>query len=306
MDLLDDPRVDGDRVREFFRSKGLDRYMDIHVERVSGDKGYTDFIKVVVPGTRGKSRGGSAPTLGVIGRLGGIGARPLVKGLVSDADGAIIALAVAYKLADMASRGDSLEGDVIITTNICPSAIVTPHRPAPLMTSPVGLFELLRREVDPQMDAVLSVDATKANMVVKGTGFAITPTVKDGWILRVSDDLINVYMWVTGRQPMIVPITMQDILPFSTPVYHINSIVQPWLYTHAPVVGVATITETVVPGSASGVTNINSLDEASRFVVEVAKGFTAGSIKFYDEREWEVILKVHGEIRPILTKGVPT
>jgi len=96
------------------------------IERVSGEKGSTDFVKIIVPGKRGKYSGGDAPTLGVIGRLGGVGARPLIKGLVSDADGAIIALAVAYKLAEMSMRGDVLDGDVIITTNICPNAVVTP------------------------------------------------------------------------------------------------------------------------------------------------------------------------------------
>ncbi len=72
----------------------------------------------------------------------------------------------------------------------------------------------------------MSIDATKANLVVKGRGgFAITPTIKDGWILKVSEDLINIYMWITGHLPIIVPITLQDVLPFSTPVYHINSII---------------------------------------------------------------------------------
>ena len=305
IDLLDNPKVNGDNIREFFRDKGLDRYMFINVEHVSGDKGSTDFIKIVIPGSSGKSRGGNAPTLGVIGRLGGISARPSIRGLVSDADGAIVALAVAYRLADMASRGDALMGDVIITTHVTLNAIVTPHKPAPLISSPVNIFELLRREVDPQMDGVLSVDATKANLVVKGSGFAITPTVKDGWILKVSEDLINIYMWVTGHSPIIVPITLQDVLPFSTPIYHINSIVQPWLYTHAPVVGIATITESVVPGSATGVTNIVSLDEAARFIIEVAKGFTEGKVKLYDEDEWNTIMKTHGSIREILIRGSP-
>ena len=305
IDLLDNPKVNGDNIREFFRDKGLDKYMFINVEHVSGDKGSTDFIKIVIPGSSGKSRGGNAPTLGVIGRLGGISARPSIRGLVSDADGAIVALAVAYRLADMTSRGDALMGDVIVTTHVTPNAIVTPHKPAPLISSPINIFELLRREVDPQMDGVLSVDATKANLVVKGSGFAITPTVKDGWILKVSEDLINIYMWVTGHSPIIVPITLQDVLPFSTPIYHINSIVQPWLYTHAPVVGIATITESVVPGSATGVTNIVSLDEAARFIIEVAKGFTEGKVKLYDEDEWNTIMKIHGSIREILIRGSP-
>ena len=63
--------------------------------------------------------GGSAPTLGIIGRLGGVGARPARKGFVSDGDGALAALAAAAKLIKMQPRGDRLEGDVIVTTQVC-------------------------------------------------------------------------------------------------------------------------------------------------------------------------------------------
>ena len=61
--------------------------------------------------------------LGVIGRLVGLGARPEYIGLVSDADGAIVALATAYKIAELKSRGEALPGDVIVSTHICPCAI---------------------------------------------------------------------------------------------------------------------------------------------------------------------------------------
>ena len=65
-----------------------------------------------------KISGGSAPTLGIIGRLGGVGARPARKGFVSDGDGALAALAAAAKLIKMQPRGDRLEGDVIVTTQV--------------------------------------------------------------------------------------------------------------------------------------------------------------------------------------------
>jgi hypothetical protein len=304
IDLLDDPRVDGWAVKRFFEEKGFKDLL-INVEKIRGEKGSTDFISITIPGSKGRLSGGDAPTLGVIGRLGGLGARPGLIGLVSDADGAIVSLAVAYKIADMRRRGDILPGDVIVNTHICPNAPTKPHKPAPMMDSPVDIFDLLKREVDNVMDAVLSIDATKANWIVKHTGFAITPTVKEGWILKVSPDLIDIYMRVTGEPPVIVPITMQDILPFSTPVYHINSILQPWLYTKAPIVGVATTTRIVVPGSATGATNIFSLEQATRFVVEVAKDFTMGRARFYDEDEWKTIMKIHGEISHIMRRGAP-
>src|SRR5699024_9178274 len=92
-----------------------------------GPHGSTDFVRVRVPGRHGRAAGGDAPTLGVIGRLGGVGARPNLTGLVSDADGAVSALAVAAKLLSMRARGDTLEGDVLVTTHICPDAPTDPR-----------------------------------------------------------------------------------------------------------------------------------------------------------------------------------
>lgn len=304
VDILDDPNANGEKVRKFFREQGF-KDITIEVETIRGERSSTDFIMITIPGTCGNTLGGSYKTLGILGRLGGVGARPYEIGLVSDADGAIVALAAAYKIVEMKNRGETILGDIKIATHICPNAPIRPHKPAPMMDSPVDIFTLLKKEVSIDMDAVLSVDATKANLVVNHTGFAITPTVKEGWILKVSDDLIDIYIRVTGEPPIIVPITMQDILPYSTSVYHLNSMMQPWLYTEAPVVGVATTTRNVVPGSATGVTNLMSLESATRFVVEVAKQFSRGKVRFYDEEEWKTILSIHGSLRDIMRRGAP-
>ncbi|MEM2007173.1 MAG: DUF1177 domain-containing protein [Sulfolobales archaeon] len=304
IDLLDDPKVSGESVKKFFVGRGFTD-IGIEVETVRGDRGSTDFVTITIPGRAGKSSGGTSPTLGVVGRLGGIGARPTYIGMVSDADGAIVALATAYKLAEMRARGDEIPGDVVITTHICPNAPTRPHKPVPMMDSPADIFTLLKREVREDMDAVLSVDATKANWVIKHTGFAITPTVKEGWVLRVSPDLTDIYVRVTGEPPVVVPITMQDILPYSTSVYHINSMMQPWLYTKAPVVGVAITARMALPGSGTGPTNFVALEQATRFVVEVAKDFTMGRARFYDPEEWETIMRIHGPIADLLRRGIP-
>jgi hypothetical protein len=304
VDLLDDPKVDGAQVREFFTNKGLS-HMEINVERIEGEKASTDFISIMIQGVAGKYSGGTSRSLGIIGRLGGIGARPECIGLVSDADGAVVSLAAAYKIAEMMKRGDLIEGDVIVKTHICPNAPTRPYKPAPMMDSPVDIFTLLRREAEGQVDAIISVDATKANWVIKHNGFAITPTVKEGWILKVSPDLIDIYIRVTGQPPVVVPITMQDIIPYTTPVYHINSMMQPWIYTKAPIVGVAITTSMVVPGSATGATNIFHLEQATRFVVEVAKDFGRGRVKFYDEEEWKKIISIHGSLADLMRRGAP-
>jgi len=299
-DLLDSPTASGREVADLFRSRGL---TEVSVKTIKGERGQTDFIKVRIPGTEGKTSGGSAPTLGVVGRLGGVGARPEMVGIVSDADGAVTALSVALKLADMQAKGDRLKGDVVVATHVCPSSPITPHEPVPFMGSPVDIGVMNREEIDGSMDAVLSIDTTKGNRIVKWRGFAITPTVKEGWILKVSDDLLDIMKITTGRIPRVCPITTQDITPYGTGIDHINSIMQPCTATDVPVVGVAITAETAVPGCATGASHVTDIEEASRFVMEAAKAFGKGMCKFYDEEQWRLIVKLYGPLKILQTKG---
>lgn len=291
--VLDDAAVNGDRVAALLRRHGIG---DLSVEHVVGTKGETDFVKVVVPGTNGRKNGGAAPTLGVVGRLGGVGARPSEIGFASDGDGALTALAVACKLGDMAAHGDPVPGDVIVATHVCPNAPTVPHDPVPFMDSPVDIRVMNEHEVDPAMDAVLSIDATKANRICNHNGFAISAPVRSGWILRVSDDLMDIMQRVTGRTPVILPITMQDITPYGNGVSHLNSIMQPATATDAPVVGVAITAEVAVAGSATGATDLLKIEAAARFCVEVAKDFGRGRCRFMDETEFETLVKLYGEM----------
>ncbi|MBD3159285.1 MAG: DUF1177 family protein [Candidatus Lokiarchaeota archaeon] len=299
-DILDSAEVDGGDVGSFLAESGVE---DITIETISAEGGKTDVVRVVIPGTKGKTTGGNAPTLGIIGQLGGIGARPEVLGLVSDADGAIVALAVSMKLAASAKRGDVLDGDVIITTHIAPDAPIRPHDPVPFMISPVPSKDLLRHLVDDNMDAILSIDATKGNRVIKTEGFAITPTVKNGWILKVSNDLIDIYERVMGKSVAVVPITMQDITPYGSGVYHINSIMQPWIMSSSPLVGVATTANVPVPGSGGGANYVYGVEAAARFCVETAIAFTAGSCRFYDNEEFDILVEKFGEMDSFLRKA---
>jgi len=293
-DLLDRATVTGQDVVDLLAARGLD---DLRLQTITGEQGSTDFIQITVPGREGKTRGGAAPTLGVVGRLGGVGARPERIGLVSDADGAVTALACALKLADMTRGGDTLVGDVVVTTHICPNAPTQPHDPVPFMGSPVDMTTMNRQEVTRDMDALLSIDATKGNRIAKFKGFAITPTVKEGYLLRVSEDLLSLMEVVTGRTPRVVPITLQDITPYGNGVYHVNSIMQPWLATDAPVVGVAITAEVLVPGCGTGASHCVDIEVASRFCIEVAKAFGARACCFYDRAEFQRLVELYGPMR---------
>ncbi|MGG2025876.1 DUF1177 domain-containing protein [Gottfriedia sp. S16(2024)] len=300
IDLLDNAYVNGKKVKELFTS-----YPNVTVEvtTVSGEQGSTDFIKVMIPGVEGKSRGGVAPTIGIVGRLGGIGARPSRIGLVSDADGAIAAIASALKLADMQVKGDALKGDIIVTTHICPDAPTLPHEPVDFMDSPVDILTMNKYEVLPEMDVVLSIDTTKGNRVINHKGIAISPTVKEGYILRVSDDLLRIMEMTTGQLPVTYPITMQDITPYGNDIYHINSILQPSVATDSPVVGVAITAQSAVPGCGTGASHETDIALAARFAIEVAKEITNGTCKFFDETEFDKITKLYGSMKILQTMG---
>jgi len=293
-ELLETPKIDEDEIKNFFLGRGVEE-KEIILKKIK-EEGETLFIKIKIEGRRGKSKNGSSPTLGVIGRLGGIGARPNKIGLVSDADGAITALSVALKLADMRKKGDHLMGDVIVSTHLCPSSPIIPHEPVPFMGSPVSMKTMNSFEVDPEMDAILSIDTTKGNRIINYKGFAISPTVKDGYILRVSEDLLDIMQIVTGKLPVVFPITTQDITPYGNGIYHLNSIMQPSTSTNAPVVGVAITTEVPVPGCATGASHVVDIEMAVRFCIEVAKAFGEGKCSFYNEGEFKRILSLYGSM----------
>ena len=236
-------------------------------------------------------------------QLGGIGARPERIGFVSDGDGALSAVATAIKLIDMVGKGDQIDGDVIVSTHICPTAPTMPHDPVPFMGSPVDMATNVKLTVDPDMDAILSVDTTKGNRILNKRGFALTPTVKAGYILHISEDLLQIQQTSTGELPCVLALTTQDITPYGNGLYHMNSILQPCCGTDAPVVGVAITTESSVPGCATGATHEVDVAEVVQFCVEAAKEFTAGKCSFYDKDEFEMIQKLYGSMKVLQTRG---
>lgn len=301
IELLDDVNANGESVVRLF--DGFEHCTATY-ETVAGQEGSTDFVKVVIKGTEGKSSGGDARTLGIVGRLGGLGARPQRIGFVSDGDGAAAAVAIALKLANMSVKGDRLPGDVIVTTHICPTAPTQPHEPVDFMGSPVDILTMNQYEVVPEMDAVVSIDTTKGNRVFNHRGIALSPTVKSGYVLKFADELLRIMEMTTGDLPVTFTVTTQDITPYGNDVYHINSILQPAVATDAPVVGVAITAKTAVPGSGTGASHEVDIAQAVRFSIEIAKEFTRGQIEFYDAEEFDRLEKLYGSMKHLQTLGI--
>lgn len=299
-DILDHPKVNGEDVVQLFNKFS---FVEASFETVKGERGSTDFVKILIKGTEGKYDKGTAPTLGVVGRLGGIGARPNRIGFVSDGDGAAAALATALKLAEMAERGDRLVGDVYVTTHICPEAPTVPHEPVEFMGSPVDILTMNKYEVLPEMEAIISIDTTKGNKVYNHRGISLSQTVKEGYILKFSDDLVRIKEMTTGELAHTFALSTQDITPYGNDVFHINSILQPSVATDSPVVGLAITTQSVVPGSGTGASHEVDIAQGARFCVEVAKEYGQGKVSFYDEREFAHLNKLYGSMTHLQTLG---
>jgi hypothetical protein len=310
-EILDSAKVDGHSIARMlapYAAQGVEVTVKTVQNECPADAGQTtDFISILIPGTNGKSAGGNSRTLGIIGRNGASGGRPVRIGLISDADGPIGAIACALKLAKMKLAGDDLPGDVIITTHLTKEVAIAYNDGVPFAGMPVSSATMNRYEVSPVMDAILSIDASKGNSIVKQRGFAITPTALQGYILRLAPDLVKIMESTTGRPAFTLPISQQDITPYDNGLYHFNSIMQPHVATRAPVVGVALTAQSVVGGSDSSANHEVDIADAVRFCLEVAKRFTCASpdspCEFYNATEWKAIRQRYPDLSVFQTYG---
>lgn len=298
--LLERASVDGPQVASLLETAGVEQMRVTHLE---SEHGATDVVTGMVGGRSGRSRGGDAPTLGIIGRLGGVGARPARTGYVSDGDGALATLACALHLARLRASGDVPAGDVRFATHVCPRARIRPHHPVPYMVSPLTQAQMNEHEVDAAMEALLCFDTTRGNRLVNRRGIAVTATIKEGYILQVSEDLLDLVQNVTGRLPAVLPVSTQDITPYENGLYHLNSLLQPATATSAPVVGVAITAEAAVAGSATGASQLVDVEEAVRFGIEVATAYGEGRCAFFDAEEFSRLRELYGPMDHLQTPG---
>ncbi|MDO4565640.1 MAG: DUF1177 family protein [Clostridia bacterium] len=304
-DLLSRHDASGETVARYLMDHGVEH---VTVRRVGTGSAYSDFLRIVIPGLTGRARGMSSPTLGVAGRLGGIKLENQPLSLISDADGAIVAIALALKLASLCATKTGPLGDVIITTQIALSSSSRAHKPAALALSAVDIKTACAYEYDENMDALLSITVCRATRWVNTDGIAVTPTVMGGLILPPSEDLLSILETVSSRSAVVFPITNYDLTPDGNGLYHINSIMQHSLIADCPVVGVALTSSGLVPGVTLRHNDLSDAELAMQFALEVAFGFTAGNVTLYDKDEFALAKesKLKGrESNPGLTTRPP-
>ena len=112
-DLLDSSTACGADIADYLR--GIDPKADVEVSPLVGPRGKTDMVKVRIPGTNGKAAGGTAPTIGILGRLGAIGARPEMIGYVKKCTSIAASPYGEWDaLHEAARRCRELPGDLIV------------------------------------------------------------------------------------------------------------------------------------------------------------------------------------------------
>ncbi|MCL2684216.1 MAG: DUF1177 family protein, partial [Synergistaceae bacterium] len=286
---------------QMFVGAGAD---DASYERLEGN-GFTEVVRIFLKGKSGRSSGGKAPTLDISASLVGVGSRPASTGLLGDGDAAVIVCAVGLKLLDMKKKGDQVEGDVVILMNItasAPTGKAEGHKPAGI-GCPVNFWLMKSKFVDKTADAIIDVNVTRSDRYCKKKGFAITPTVKEGWILKISEDALDVMERVTGEMPAIMPVTMQEVMPTRNGISFMNDIVALPYGVNIPCIGVALCQPIPVDPSGPGMTNLAEIEPAIRYCVEVAKDFGRGKFDFYNKEEFEKIVKLYGSMTHLQTFG---
>ncbi len=297
LDVMTDPVAGVDAVLARFPAIK----MDIKREVVSNEKGSTEFVKILIPGTRGKSSQGDTRTLGVIGSLGAIRVPGENQAMVSDADGCLGALAVALEFARMAAKGQRLASDVVISTHICTQGREEPHDPYPFVMTPLPSPQKHPRLVDPRMDGILAVETCKSNKLISHKGFAITHVAKEGLLLRLHSDLIHIMEMVTGELPVIFPVSQQDLTPYDTGIHHVCGMMLGNLFTDAPVIGVPLVTQAQTWPAWTNVTDPYVLEKTGRFCIDVATRFGLGTCEFFYEDDFVKMKKLFGDPRPKLS-----
>ena len=287
-ELLNDPAAGGREVATLF-PEGT--YLTRTPIASSGDT--FDFLRFEFPGRDGRYAGGDAPTLGLLGQLGGLRV-PGIPGLASEADGAIVALAVALRMARQRDAGEMFAGDVIVTTHVCQQAVLEPRDPYPFVMPPVPFRRLLDHHIDSVMDAILTTETARGNRFVCHKGFAVTQPVLRGIVLPGSPDLLRIMEHVTGAPPVLYPLSMQDLTPWDNGVYHSTLLVAPATVCDVPVVGVGLTSAAAPTGFATNVADTVDLEAAARFCLAVADQFGAGTCRFHDPEEFERLSQLYG------------
>ena len=173
-----------------------------------------------------------------------------------------------------AEEGGFPGGDVFISTHVCR------HAPTRLMIRcryefAGGDLQVNKEEVTDALDAVLLwIRPRKPDH--QHRGFAISPTVRQGYILRVSEDLLDIMQTTTGRLPQVFALNAADITPYGNGLYHLNSILQPatatkarWWRCHYD----------GNHGSRmrTGAMHLEDMEDAARFMLETAKEYGRGA-----------------------------
>ena len=214
-----------------------------------------------------------------------------------------VAVASCSKAAWYAEQGRLSWRWCIYLNTYLPTCSDSPHDPVPFMGSPVEMAQVNKEEVSPDLDALLVVDTTKGNRVINTRGFAISPTVKEGYVLRTSEDLLDLMQITTGRLPYVFPLATQDITPYGNDVHHLNSILQPCTATECTSCRCCDHSRNYGSWMCYRSNTCCWCWRGCKIMLEVAKAYGRKQCSFYDADEYARLQKLYGSMKHLQTLG---
>lgn len=289
--LIDKHNINGQDVVDLFC-----QYPGIipSTHRVMSSDGMIDFVRVVIPGKNGKLRHGEAATLSIVSRYDRYQSHQVNEQISAVADGAVVCLACVLKLAEMQTKGQFLAGDVIVTTRLYPDGLPLPHEPVDFIHSVMDIEAMNEHDIDQTADAFLSIGIQKDKPILQHNCYAISPTVKQAYILRVSEDLLRIMEQSSGLNATTFPVTTLDITPYGNGVDHFNNVLQPAIATDAPVVGIVISADK--KSTATYARNEVDISTVVKFIIQVAKEFGQGTCSFFDYYEFALLQSLYGNM----------
>lgn len=287
-DLLTSAKVNSTRIVEYISSFGPCK---AQVEGSCGPNGSYKTLKVTIAGTDGAISGGKSPTLGFVGQVGDQASSQSKNERIPDYIGTSIVLLTAAKILQMITSGNALRGDVILSAQIGSNTSTSVSSENTTFQKEVPTHT----EVSLVMDAVISIGSYRGAKIGYNKSIAISPTVKEGYILEISDDLWALAKKTNDVSPISLPLSQQDIIPCEKGLPQAHTILQPSRATSAPVVGIG-IQNEMASRHGLNTSLFERIESTGRFLVTVATAFTNNNCSLYDEHEFTILRTSYGDM----------
>lgn len=285
-DLLSQNDFGSNELVDYLKSVGP---ADAEIQLVHTVDSSIEILKVIIKGTEGAFSGGTRPTLGIVSQLSNCKSTIEGIGCIDMNAGVFSVLVAAYELLHITKTEGGILGDVMFAVFI--GSDVTPKLRALISFLSDNSFGISQH-----MDAVLSVGTSKFFERENDGSIAVSPTVKEGYILKISDDILDVFSRQSNQAIEALTITQQDIIPTEKGMTQRTNLLQPSTKTSAPVVGISIGSSAALSNEDGRVVSLKDIGRIATGCLDIARSYGANECVFYDEEEFTELRVSYGNM----------